>query len=101
MNLTKRQILYAVCGGIAAICIVVNTVRDCTPRDMAILSGVFFAIALIAAILNAILFFKLWGACDNIKRIADKYAPEKDDKPRHSRTPETKEDVERWLNEDK
>lgn len=62
---------------------------------LAILSLVFF-------VLDIILFFKLWGACDNIKRIADKYAPEKQDsKPRHSHTPETKEEVERWLNEDK
>lgn len=65
------------------------------------LYALLWIIAIIAAILNTILFFKLWGACDNIKRIADKYAPEKDDKPRHSRTSETKEDVERWLNEDK
>lgn len=95
MKLTKRQILYAVCGVIAVICIVVNS------RDMTILSGVFFVIALIAAILNTILFFKLWGACDNIKRIADKYAPEKQDKPHRSNTPETKEDVEKWLNGEK
>lgn len=61
---------------------------------LAVLSVVFF-------ILDIILFFKLWGACDNIKRIADKYAPEKDNKSQRSRTPETKEDVERWLNEDK
>lgn len=53
------------------------------------------------SILNIILFFKLWGACDNIKRIADKYAPEKGDKPHRSNTPETKEEVERWLNEGK
>lgn len=32
-------------------------------------------IALIWAVLNIILFFKLWGACNNIKRIADKYDP--------------------------
>lgn len=58
-------------------------------------------IAVIWSILNIILFFKLWRACNDIKRIADKYAPEKQDKPRHSNTPETKEEVERWLNEDK
>lgn len=71
-------------------------------------------------ILDIILFFKLWGACDNIKRIADKYAPMQtnvSNKPRRERKPsravkdskwddfnappETKEDVERWLNEDK
>lgn len=33
-------------------------------------------IALAWAILNIILFFKIWGACDDIRRIADKYDPE-------------------------
>ncbi len=61
---------------------------------LAVLSVVFFT-------LDIILFFKLWGACDNIKRIADRYAPEKDNKSQRSRTPETVEEVERWLNEDK
>lgn len=68
---------------------------------MEAISAIVWIALVIGAILEIILFFKLWGACDNIKRIADKYAPEKDDKPRHSRTPETKEEVERWLNEDK
>lgn len=64
--------------------------------------SVLFWIALVVgAILEIILFFKLWSACDNIKRIADKYAPEKQDRPHRSHTPETKEEVERWLNEDK
>lgn len=60
-------------------------------------------------ILNIILFFKLWGACNNIKRIADKYDPEtKLERERKAReykpmftTPETKEEVEQWLNGDK
>lgn len=77
---------------------------------IAILSIIFF-------VLDIVLFFKLWGACDNIRRIADKYAPQQDiarnaprpqnlsnQKASHSpwpegKTPETKEDVERWLNE--
>lgn len=42
------------------------------------------------------------GGCGIYRYLAaDKYAPEKDDKPRHSRTPETKEEVERWLSEGK
>lgn len=76
------------------------------------------ALSLIFFVLDIILFFKLWGACDNIKRIADKYAPQPEAvrhepspklnparrKPSHpswpeDKTPETKEDVERWLNE--
>lgn len=61
---------------------------------VAVLSIIFF-------VLDIILFFKLWGACDNIKRIANKYAPEKQDKPCRTYTPETKEEMERWLNEDK
>lgn len=56
-------------------------------------------------ILNIILFFKLWGACNNIKRIANKYAPdlekerERRNRPRSS--VETKEELDKWLNEDK
>ena len=34
------------------------------------------AIALVWAILNIILFFKVWGACNDIRRIADKYDPD-------------------------
>lgn len=38
---------------------------------------ILLAIAgLVWFILNIILFFKLWGACDDIRRIADKYDPE-------------------------
>lgn len=33
-------------------------------------------IALIWAVLNIILFFKLWSACNDIRRIADKYDPD-------------------------
>ncbi len=69
---------------------------------LAVLSVVFF-------ILDIILFFKLWVACNDIRRIADKCDPEtKAERERKVReykpmfhTPETKEDIERWLNEDK
>ena len=44
-------------------------------------------------VLNIILFFKIWEACDNIKRIANKYAPERD---KHT-TPETREDIDNGL----
>lgn len=30
-------------------------------------------------LLNIMLFFKLWGTCNNIKRIADKFAPKPTD----------------------
>lgn len=39
-------------------------------------STILFIIALIWAILNIILFFKVWRACDDIRRIADKYDPD-------------------------
>lgn len=68
---------------------------------MGTLSVIFWIVIVVVAILEAILFFKLWGACDNIKRIADKYAPEKQDKPHRPNTPETKEEMERWLKEDR
>lgn len=35
---------------------------------------ILFIFGLIWVILNIILFFKLWRACDDIKRVADKYA---------------------------
>ena len=44
-------------------------------------------------VLNIILFFKIWDACDNVKRIANKYAPENI----KQKTPETKEDIDKWL----
>lgn len=62
----------------------------------------FWVAAVVGAVLETILFFKLWRACDNIKRIADKYAPdlekeqEKRNRPRSS--VETKEELEKWLN---
>ncbi|MDE6190171.1 MAG: hypothetical protein K2G47_00965 [Muribaculum sp.] len=39
------------------------------------MDAVIGIIAIVVAILNVCLFFKLWGACNNIKRIADKYVP--------------------------
>lgn len=68
--------------------------------------GTLFLIAtVVGAILEIILFFKLWKACNDIKRIADKYAPdlekerERRNRPRSS--VETKEELDKWLNEDK
>ena len=50
-------------------------------------------LCLIWGILNTILFFKVWNACNNVKRIADKYAPE----IINQRTPETREEIDMWL----
>lgn len=68
-------------------------------------SIIFWIASVVVAILNAILFFKLWIACDNIKRIADKYAPdpekERERRNRPHSSVETKEEFEKWLNEGK
>lgn len=37
---------------------------------------IILIIGLAWAILNIILFFKLWGACNDIRDIANKFAPE-------------------------
>ncbi len=72
--------------------------------------GTLFLVAtVVGAVLEIILFFKLWGACDNIKRIADKYDPEgKAERERKAKgfkpwgfTPVTKDEIEKWLNEGK
>ncbi len=71
-------------------------------------------LGLIWAILCLVLFFKVWGACDNIKRLTDKYVPEDEEKsaPDMSTsniieesvslksTPETREDIDNWLIEE-
>lgn len=62
------------------------------------------AISLIWAVLNIILFFKLWGACNNIKRIADKYDPEgKAERERVKRLSpfESREEIDNCLKENK
>ena len=68
-------------------------------------STILLTIGLAWVILNIILFFKLWRACDNIKRIADKYAPdlekEREKRNRPHSSVETKEELEKWLNEGK
>ena len=67
-------------------------------------------IAIIFGILQIILFFKIWGMCNDISRIADKYAPKKTASERveeveeivemakvGKKTPETREEMEAWL----
>lgn len=61
-------------------------------------------IAIVWAVLNIILFFKLWGACNNIKRIADKFDPEgKAERERVERLSPfaSKEEIDNWINEGK
>lgn len=71
-------------------------------------------LGLIWAILCLVLFFKVWGACDNIKRLTDKYASEDEEEivpgaptPKTigksvslKSTPETREDIDNWLTEE-
>ena len=62
-------------------------------------------LALVALIVNIIFLVKIWNACSDIKRLADKYAPtmtnsEKANKKAAkvtSTTPETREEMEAWL----
>ena len=60
-------------------------------------------LGLIWGVLCIILFFKVWKACNNIQRLVDKYAPQKannrDISKSDKSTPETREDIEKWLNE--
>lgn len=61
-------------------------------------------IALIWAVLNIILFFKIWGACNNIKRIADKYDPEGKAEREHTKRLSpfaSKDEIDNWLKENK
>ena len=36
-------------------------------------------IAIVFSVLSICLFFKIWGACNNIKRLADKFSPRQED----------------------
>lgn len=40
------------------------------------MEGFIVLVGLIWSILCIVLFFKVWKACNNIQRLADKYAPE-------------------------
>ena len=57
--------------------------------------GIYELLVLVWGILCIILFFKIWGACNNIKKLANKYAPKVNQK---SPTLETREDIDNWLN---
>lgn len=55
--------------------------------------GFYELLALVWGILCIILFFKIWRACNNIKRLADKYAPN----IKKTTTLETREEIEKWI----
>ena len=68
------------------------------------MEGFIVLVGLIWSILCIVLFFKVWNACNNIQRLADKYAPENVKKDNVSKqgksTLETREDIDKWLKEE-
>ncbi len=49
-------------------------------------------VGVLVAVLNLMLYVKILGACDDIKRIANKFAPKE-----KAQTLESKDDIEEWL----
>ena len=49
---------------------------------------------IVGAILSLILFFKIWGMCNDVRALREKYAP----KPKEQF--QSDKDIEKWLNED-
>ena len=49
---------------------------------------------IVGAILSLILFFKIWGMCNDVRALREKYAP----KPKEQF--QSDKDIEEWLNED-
>ena len=56
--------------------------------------GIYELLVLVWGILCIILFFKIWGACNDIKKLANKYAQ---DVTKKGATLETREDIDNWL----
>lgn len=51
-------------------------------------------VIIVGAILSLILFFKVWGMCNDVRALREKYAP----KPKEQF--ESDKDIDEWLNED-
>lgn len=51
-------------------------------------------VIIVGAILSLILFFKVWGMCNDVRALREKYAP----KPKEQF--QSDKDIEEWLNED-
>ena len=49
---------------------------------------------IVGAILSLILFLKIWGMCNDVRALREKYAP----KPKEQF--QSDKDIEEWLNED-
>ena len=58
--------------------------------------GIYELVGFVWGILCIILFFKIWGACNNIERLVRKYAPKENAR---KNSLETREDIEKWLND--
>ena len=52
-------------------------------------------LSIVWTILSIVLFFKVWGACDNIKRLVEMYAPEA-----KKNTPDSRDEIDKWLKEE-
>ena len=63
---------------------------------MVVSIGLVEITCIIWGILCIMLFIKIWNACNCIKRLADKYAPIPVKKEKFG----TKEDIDKWLNEE-
>lgn len=57
-------------------------------------------LSLIWSVLCIVLFFKVWNACNNIQRLTDKYAPNREIRKTGKSTLETREDIDKWLKEE-
>lgn len=64
------------------------------------MEGFIALVGLIWSILCIVLFFKVWNACNNIQRLADKYAPENNVSKQGKSTLETRENIDKWLKEE-
>ena len=51
-------------------------------------------LAIVWAILSIILFFKIWGMCDDVRALRNKFAPKQKEQF------ESDKDIEKWLNEE-
>ena len=56
--------------------------------------GIYELLVLVWGILCIILFFKIWGACNDIKKLANKYAQDVNKK---GATLETRDEIDNWL----
>lgn len=61
---------------IPTILLVLLSLTSCTRSDEDVFSGVFIAVTITVAVLNIILFFKVWGMTNDVAALRKKFAPE-------------------------